>query len=335
MNKELNRIVDSKENVKKAGLLLTDVTNGGVKLPIEVADSFILKAIRQPNLLSLMRVERVRNPQTRFTKINHTPWVLYPKAEGTDATAGQTTKSTFEYVDILPQRMSAYTTISTEALEDNASGPGGLMRDAETQFIRRLNENILQYILEADTTFTDGDANKQATMRLTDGLIKLAANNPTTSLVNPVVDASGAFDATTPTIKNILKEMRKAMLPQYRSSVLTDYAYVMNDNDATDLRDIISKRQTILGDSFHNGVSNFQVDGIPVIGSSFIPQGTVLLTKPNNMIFAPHIYDMRMAKWYDPDLDINKLKVHLYMGFQWEELDAVVYQNLADNTPTP
>lgn len=331
MNKELDRIVD-KENVKKAGLLLTDVTSGGVALPIDVADSFILKAIREPNLLSLMRTVRVRTPETRITKIGMNDWVLYPKAEGTEPTSGQTSKATFQYVDILPKRISAHTNISMEALEDNASGPDGLMRDAETQFIRRLNENILQYTLQADTVAVDGDANKQATLRLADGFIKKAANNPTASLVNPTVDASGAFNPTTPTIKTILKEMRKAMLPEYRSGSLTQFAYVMNDNDVTDLRDVISDRQTNLGDSFHNGVSNFQVDGIPVIGSSFIPQGDVILTRPNNMIFAPHIYNMRMSNWYDPDLDINKLTVHLYMGFEWEELDAVVYQRLADNT---
>lgn len=332
MNKKLEQLIKTdKEILLKQGLLSTDGASAGVNLPLEVAQEMILKIIRQPNLLSLMRTEQVSSPTYRIPKITYNNWALYPKTENTAPTTAQYTKSAFEYVDIAPKRISAATFLTTEALEDINGGGSQLIANHETQFLRRVAENTLEYGLLGDTAFVDGaNADRQATMRLADGLIKQALNNPTAAQVDPystTVTQAQAFAGATPVIEDVLNAMAVAMPSEYITS-LQDMAFIMSKKNELKFKHVLSKRLTNLGDRFHGGLSTFEFEGIPVIGDTFIPDNVVLLTNPRNMIFAPSIYNMRVVTDYNAQLDRQEMYLHQYLDFAWEELNGVVYQSL-------
>ena len=205
---------------------------------------------------------------------------------------------------------------------------GALNADIETQLFRRVASNVSDVILNSDTAFTDADANKQAVLALQDGLIKQAANNPfdtTNGGTGAHIDPAGAAQ---PVNKDTLSEMYKGLPNQYKTDK-SQLAYVMSLNNEECLRNTVSDRQTELGDRFHNGASSFMIGGIPVVGDPHIPDNVVLLSNPRNMIFAPSIYDMRRVVDYEASTDTHELYIHLYFGFAWEELEAVVYQTVA------
>lgn len=319
--------VSSSENldrIVKDELALADVSAGGGILTEQKANSFILRAIQSSPLLNAMRTFTLNRPSASIPKLGMADWVLYNKAECTAPTAGQKTKAVMSEVTIDPKRISVSQCICNEVLEDNIRREA-LLADIETQLFRRVASNVSDVILNSDTANADPDANKQAVLALQDGLIKQAANNPFVAgnpgHVNP--ETAGA-----PVDKDTLSSMYKALPNQYKTDK-SQLAYVMSLNNEECLRNTVADRQTELGDRFHNGASSFMIGGIPVVGDPHIPDNVVLLSNPRNMIFAPSIYDMRRVVNYEAQTDSHELYIHLYFGFAWEELEAVVYQEVA------
>lgn len=326
----LDIIIKDKETLQKDGLLSTVGSAAGVNIPLEVKQDFISQLVLSPTLLSVVRTEVLNGPNFRIPKILFDDWVLYSKTENTAPTSTQYTKSSFGYVDLAPKDISAATFITHEAMRDINGGSALLVRKHEDLFYKKLSANILSNLLLADTAFVDANANKQAVMQKFDGWIKQAANNPTTAQVNPAgsVTLNAAFDKVTPVISDVLEAMLTSLSSEYFSAS-EDMAFMMSAKNLLRVRSTLRKRLTPLGDSYHNGRAPVALEGIPIIGDEFIPEGVILLANPKNMIFAPHVESMRFLTDYDKYLDRQNLFVHANYGLGWEELKGVVYQALS------
>ncbi|NQY58492.1 hypothetical protein [Cognatishimia sp.] len=332
MTKNLEKYT-GKQKSQKEGLLLTQAVSAGVDIPMEVAEELIEKMIARPTLFSLMEVYPVRNPkETRITKTLMQDWVLYVKDENTAPQESEYSKSNLSYIDIQPKKISAATYLTHEILTDIAVGGGKISRAHEKQLIQTLTNNWLDIAVNADPAFVDaGNAQRQEVMRLFNGFLLDAANNPKTELVNPVDDTTDPFNSTALKIFDILDEMQNT-LPNEYLQVSGDFAYIMNKKDYNRFRSAIRKdRQTAAGDIFLFGnVEAFNYNGIPVIGDVFIPENTILLTMPKNMMWCPRIGDgdMRIVKDYSARQDRYETYIHTEADITWQELDAVVYQQL-------
>jgi HK97 family phage major capsid protein len=326
----LDIIIKDKDTIKKDGLLSTVGAAAGVNIPLEVKQDFISQLVLSPTLLSVVRTEVLNGPNFRIPKILFDDWVLYAKTENTAPTSGQYSTSSFGYVDLSPKDISAATFITHEAMRDINGGSALLIQKHEDLFYKKLSANILSNLLLADTAFVDGNANKQAVMRKFDGWIKQAANNPVTAQVNPagLVTLNAAFDISDPVIEKVLEAMLTSLASEYFSAS-EDMAFIMSAKNLLRLRSALGKRLTPLGDTYHNGRAPVALNGIPVIGDEFIPEGVIILTNPKNMIFAPHTESMRFLTDYDKYLDRQNLFVHANYGLGWEELKGVVYQTLS------
>ena len=311
------------DRVLKDALELSDIEapKGGKLLP-EQASNFYRKMIEVANLIGAIRTQEINRPATSIPRIGMAPWVLYNKTECQGAQAGEDTKSDFDEVPIELKRLRVTQRVSTEVLEDNIERES-LMGTIESLLFERIASNVSDVVLNSDTTFTDANAAKQAVLSARDGLIKQAQAGA--GAVDPVAPIAPA--TTVPVDKDTLSGMFKAMPNAYKGNK-SSLRYVMSLNQEECLRNKIADRETGLGDAVLEG-DMVRVNGIEVVADAHVPDTVILLSNPMNMVFVPHVGNLKVVKHYDEETDCHNIHYHLNFGFAWEDLEGVVYQTVA------
>lgn len=307
---------DTEGRIKKADTLSAELANGGKLLPEEAAD-FLRKAVNNSPLLQAIRVERLTRPEMGIPKLAINSFIVKRHQEATELPVGDRSKVDLSQLDIPLIRERVQMDISLDVIEDNIEGEG-LLDTVEAHMFETLGANLDDILLTADTAnvdvrtglaFAAGEEVKQDR----DGLIKKAI-------------AGGQTLSATVTRDNLI-DLIKTVAPKYRRRMNGNRGgmmFVMNPDDALDLKKEFGNRETGIGDrSYLNGLSDFAIEGVPVLEDDNMPAGYVIYTSPLNVVWAASVHNMRVDKKFKPEEGVHKIITRLYYGFDFQEIEGV------------
>lgn len=314
--------------LQKADLALADLTSNGGVLNPEQGDSFVRKLIKTPTLMREIRVVTMNAPERKINKIGFGSRILRKAVQGTALTSGQRSKVTTEQISLTTKELIAEVRLPYDVMEDNIerasaannegsnSGPGGL-RDTIIQLIaERAASDLEEWIINADTAYTDADPDVQDFMSLTDGYLKRGS-----ALGNVVDFASGHMD------KKLFKKGVQAMPDQYLRNRAAMKHYVSVDQEV-EYQDSLANRGTAMGDAKIATNAPAFAYGATVNAVSFMPDADGLFVDPRNLIMG---FWRSISLEYDKDITTRVYIIVLTcrVGLQVEETQAMVrYKNI-------
>lgn len=309
--------------LRKADTLSVELASGGKLLP-EEANDFLRKAVNNSPLLQVIRVEKISRPEMGIPKLAINGFIVKRHTEAVELTLANRSKVDLSQLDIPLIRERVQMDVSLDVIEDNIEGEG-ILDTIEAHMFETLGANLDDILLTADTAnidvrtglaFAAGEAVKQDR----DGLIKkaVAGGNVTTGAVTR--------DKLIDLIKTVEPKYRRRMNGQKGGMM-----FIMNPDDVIELKRAFGDRETIAGDkSYLNGLSNFAIEGVPVLEDDNMPAGYVIYTSPLNVVWAASTHNMRVDKVWEAAEGIHKVITRLYYGFDFQEIEGVGIL-----TPTP
>jgi HK97 family phage major capsid protein len=304
------------ELLQKADTLSVELANGGKLLPVEASD-FLRKAVNNSPLLQAIRVEKISRPEMGIPKLAINQFIVKRHIEATELTVGNRSKVDLSQLDIPLIRERVQMDISLDVIEDNIEGEG-ILDTLEAHMFETLGANLDDILLTADVAnvdvrtglaFAAGEEVKQDR----DGLIKKAIAGGQT------VAGAVTRDKLIDLIKTVAPKYRRRMNGQKGGMM-----FVMNPDDVLELKRAFGDRETIAGDkSYLNGLSNFAIEGVPVLEDDNMPAGYVIYTSPLNVVWAASTHNMRVDKKFEPAEGVHKIITRLYYGFDYQEIEGV------------
>lgn len=305
------------ELLKKSDTLRAELADGGLLLPEEAAD-FLRKAINNSALLQAIRVHKLSRPSMGIPKLTINQFILKPHTEYTELVIGDRSSVDLSQLDIVLIREKVQMDVSLDILEDNIEGEG-MLQTIEDHMFETLSANLDDVLLTSSTdnqdirnsnaAFAAGEQVKVAR----DGLIKKAI-------------AGGQIKTGAVTRANLI-DLIKQVSPKYRRRMNANQGgmmFVMNPDDVLDLKKAFGDRETLRADtSYLDGLSNFAMEGVPVLEDDNMPVGYVLYTNPKNVVWAASVHNMRVDKVFKAELGVFKVITRLYYGFDFQEIEGV------------
>jgi len=271
--------------LRKADLVVADLTANGGLLNPEQASRFIRKLIVQPTILTEARVVEMNAPVRNIDKVGFGSRILRKGASGTALTSAQRSKVTTEQIVLTTSEVIAEVRIPYDVMEDNIeratvasnepsnAGPGAFRNTVIDLIAERAAKDLEELALLADVDFTDPDADTQAFLSMFDGWIATAENAGNTA------DQAGAAIS-----KAVFKSGMKTLPDQYLRVRSAMRHYVSVDNEI-EYRDTLANRGTALGDAMTTGERDAFAYGAPVKAVSHMPEAKGLFTDPRNLLF--------------------------------------------------
>lgn len=313
--------MDNQELIKKADLVLADLTTAG-RLNPEQTDRFIRTLIDQPTILNVCRTVAMKSYQMKINKLGFGSRILNAGAnvlgvtgglgEATALAVGQRAKPDLGKVQLDTSEVIAEVRIPYDVIEDNVeggnvatplqTGAGGMHQTIVDLIAERAALDLEELAIKADTGSAD------TYLAIQNGFLKLSTAN--------VVNVGGAFD------KNAGKAALKTMPTRYLRNRSALQHFVSVDNE-TEIRDQYGSRQTALGDQQVQGVLPVYLFGSKVSPVALMPGDTGLLTDPMNLIFG---IQRNIQIEYNKDIRTREFIIVLTarVAFQIEEVNAVV-----------
>jgi hypothetical protein len=271
--------------IRKADMVVSDLTSNGGYLNPEQSNAFIRKLLAAPTMLAQVRRVTMASPIRKINKISFASRILQPGAGGTGVTTlgtgDTTTRSapTTEQIILQTHEVIAIVYLPYDVIEDNIEGgnvgtfneggnppmAGGFRDTIVTLIAERTAIDLEEQGLQGDTNSSD------PYLRQTDGFLKLIQSN--------IVDAGGDTISRT-----ILKNGMKTLPSQYRRN-RASLSHFLSTEQEIDYRDTIANRETSLGDAQLQSTAPVYAAGSPVQGVPLMPGSTGFLTNPLNLIF--------------------------------------------------
>lgn len=308
------------EMLQKADTLSIELAAGGKLLPEEAKD-FLRKAVNESALLKTIRVETITRPEMGIPKLAINQFIVKRHLEAQELPVGDRSKVDLSQLDIPLIRERVQMDISLDVVEDNIEGEG-ILDTVETHMFETLGANLSDILLTADTANADirnGGAAFAAGEEVKsdrDGLIKkaVAGGNVLAAPVGGIIR-----DNLISLIKTVEPKYRRRMNGQ-RGGMM----FVMNPDDALDLKASFGNRETGVGDkAYLDGLSNFTIEGVPVLEDDNMPAGYVIYTSPLNIVWVASVHNMRVDKKFKPEEGVHKIITRLYYGFDFQEIEGV------------
>lgn len=332
--------MNSRELLRKADMVLADLSNGGL-LEDGQAASFVRKLITPSALLSRVRTVEMMEQTRQINKIGFGSRIMRAAVSGTAlvgtytaATAGTgRSKPTTEQILLETDEMIAEVLLPYDVIEDNiergnvaAGGPtgvdgpqaGGIQATIISLIAERASTDLEEYCLLADTV----QAGTDAYLAMTNGWIKLIETS------GNVVDNGGVEQYLS---KTTFKRGLMAMPDQYLRN-RADMRHLVSVDNEIEYRDSLAGRETALGDKMINDSGPVFGYGVPVDPVPLMPTDKGLFTNPLNLILG---VQRKVTFEYDKDISarVFKIVVTCRVAVQVEETDAaVVYTEIKDPT---
>jgi hypothetical protein len=272
------------ELIRKADLVISDLTSNGGTLNPEQSNAFIRKMLVAPTLLAQVRRVTMSAPIRKINKISFANRILQAGTGGTGPittalASSQRSKATTEQISLLTHEVIAEIRLPYDVIEDNIEGgnvgtfneggnppmAGGFRDTIVTLIAERVAIDLEELAIQGDTSSAD------SYLALTNGYLKLIQSN--------IVDAGGQQINRT-----ILKNAMKTLPSQYRRNRAALGHFVSTEQEI-EYRDTIANRETSMGDSQLQSTSQVYAAGSPVVGVPLMPGSSGILTNPMNLIF--------------------------------------------------
>ena len=270
--------------IRKADLVISDLTANGGYLNPEQSNAFIRKLLVAPTMLAQVRRVTMSAPIRKINKISFASRILNAGSGGSGAyptalTCGQRAAATTEQIQLQTHEVIAEIHLPYDVIEDNIEGgnvgtfneggnppmAGGFRDTIVTLIAERVAIDLEEQALNGDTNSSD------PYLAQTNGYLKLIQSN--------VVDAGNQQINRT-----ILKNAMKTLPSQYRRNRAA-LAHFVSTEQEIEYRDTLANRETSLGDSQLQSTAPVYAAGAPVVGVPLMPGSSGILTNPLNLIF--------------------------------------------------
>lgn len=272
------------ELIRKADLVISDLTSNGGYLNPEQSNAFIRKLLVAPTLLAQVRRVTMSAPIRKINKISFASRILNAGTGGTGGNtvalgSNQRAKPTTEQIQLQTHEVIAEIHLPYDVIEDNIEGgnigtyneggnpqmAGGFRDTIVSLIAERVAIDLEEQALLGDTSSGD------AFLAQANGYLKLIQSN--------VVDAGNQQINRT-----ILKNAMKTLPSQYRRNRGALGHFVSTEQEI-EYRDTLASRETSLGDAQLQSTAPVYAAGSPVVGVPLMPGSQGLLTNPLNLIF--------------------------------------------------
>lgn len=323
--------MNNAELIRKADLVINDLTSNGGYLNPEQSNAFIRKLLVAPTMLAQVRRVTMSAPIRKINKISFASRILNAGTGG-QSVSGQTTaalgssqrgKPTTEQIQLQTHEVIAEVHLPYDVIEDNIEGgnigtfneggnppmAGGFRDTIVTLIAERVAIDLEEQAIQGDTSSGD------SYLAQTDGFLKLIQSN--------IVDLDGQ-----PISRTALKNGMKTLPSQYRRNRASLGHFVSTEQEI-EYRDTLANRETSLGDGLLQSTAPVFAAGAPVVGVPLMPGDTGFVTNPLNLIFGVQ-RDIMM----ETDKDIRARQYIIVVTARVavqieEELAAVKYINMA------
>lgn len=272
------------ELIRKADIVISDLTSNGGYLNPEQSNAFIRKLLVAPTLLAQVRRVTMSAPIRKINKISFSSRILNAGNGGTGAyptvlASGQRAKPTTEQIQLQTHEVVAEIHLPYDVIEDNIEGgnvgtfneggnppmAGGFRDTVVSLIAERVAIDLEEQALNGDTSSAD------SFLAQTNGYLKLIQSN--------VVDAGGQQINRT-----VLKNAMKTLPSQYRRNRAA-LQHMVSTEQEIEYRDTLAARETSMGDAQLQSTAPVYAAGSPVVGVPLMPGSQGILTNPLNMIF--------------------------------------------------
>lgn len=255
--------------LQKADLAINDLTVNGGYLKPEVSDRFLRTVEEQPTLINIVRTVRMNSPQMEINKVGFGSRILRAATENTALPENQRAKPDFSTLSLSSKEVIAEVRIPYGVLEDNIER-GNFENTLLTLIGERAALDLEELLIQGDTALSGSDPY----LGLENGILKRMTSN--------VVDAD---DDTLSINSAAFSVALKQLAPKYRRNKASMKFFTTHDIDQ-DYRELVAARQTALGDAAVQGINgNMRVHGVEIVPVALMPDKTVVLANPQNMIF--------------------------------------------------
>jgi len=272
------------ELIRKADLVISDLTSNGGYLNPEQSNAFIRKLLVAPTMLAQVRRVTMSAPVRKINKISFATRILNAGTGGTGPittalASSARAKPTTEQITLTTHEVIAEVHLPYDVIEDNIEGgnigtfneggnppmAGGFRDTIVTLIAERVAIDLEEQFILGDTTSGD------AYLAQTNGILKLISSN--------IVDAGGQ-----PINRTVLKNAMKTLPSQYRRNRAALSHFVSTEQEI-EYRDTLAARETSLGDAQLQSTAPVYAAGAPVTGVPLMPGSSGVLTNPLNLIF--------------------------------------------------
>lgn len=237
-------MTDNVKLIQKADLAVSDLVSDGGYLKDEETDRFIRLAIKQGDLLPLVKVIPMASHTKEFAKTRITQRALRPSTSKTPlAAAADRTAPELSKFSVTAKLYKAEVHLDDETLEDQIEG-SAFKDTILSMFTEKIGVDVDDVLINGDTASGD------ATLATQDGVLKRITAN--------IVDAAGG-DLT----KTVLQGMIKAMPQEFAR--FERMKFFTSRNARLDYNDSLTVRETALGDNQIVGPGGAAYHGIPVV----------------------------------------------------------------------
>lgn len=310
-------MASNEQIVKKADLVMADLTSGGGKMNAEQSNAFYRKLIDAPTMLSAMRHVRMKSDVKEVNKIGLGRGVLRPAVENTGLPEADRVQPTFETIQLVAKKLIAEVRIPYDVIED-AIENGSI--DGDTENATDVRATIVEMLANSvaadleDLALNGDTAGAPGLLAVTDGFLKRT--------VSHIVDnASGGPD-------NDMFANGLISMPSKYHRAMAQFKHYVNNTVGLRYLQSLTARQTALGDASITGSFTPYGAGIPLSYVPLMPTASGLLTVANNLLFGIH-RDVTLE--YERMISEQQFKivVSCRVDFQIEEEDAIVkYVNI-------
>jgi len=272
------------EMIRKADLVISELTSTGGYLNPEQSNAFIRKLLVAPTMLAQVRRVTMSAPIRKINKISFASRILNAGSGGTGPmtvplASNQRAAATTEQITLQTHEVIAEIRLPYDVIEDNIEGgnvgtfneggnppmAGGFRDTIVTLIAERVAIDLEEQALNGDTSSAD------PYLAQTNGYLKLIQSN--------IVDAGNQQINRT-----ILKNAMKTLPSQYRRNRAA-LAHFVSTEQEIEYRDTLAARETSLGDAQLQSTAPVFAAGAPVVGVPLMPGSSGILTNPLNLIF--------------------------------------------------
>lgn len=315
------------ELIRKADIVINELTSTGGYLNPEQSNAFIRKLLVAPTMLAQVRRVTMSAPIRKINKISFATRILNAGTGGTGPyptalTSSQRAAPTTEQIQLQTHEVIAEVHLPYDVIEDNIEGgnvgtfneggnppmAGGFRDTIVSLIAERVAIDLEEQALNGDTSSSD------SYLAQCNGYLKLIQSN--------IVDAGNQQISRT-----ILKNGMKTLPSQYRRNRAA-LSHFLSTEQEIEYRDTLAARETSMGDGLLQSTAPVYGAGSPVTGVPLMPGSSGILTNPLNLIFGVQ-RDIMMETDKIITQRVYVIVVTARVAIQVEEeLACVKYQNL-------
>jgi hypothetical protein len=287
----------------KADMSVQQMLTDGGYLEAEQSDTFIQTVQDQPTLINSVRVVKMRAKKRKIDKVGFGSRILRAAPESGEALeATDRSRPDFGQIELDTKEILAEIQIPYDVLEDNIEG-ANFQGTLLSMIGARASIDLDELLILGDTTSAD------TYLALTDGLNKQITSHTADAGANPLG-------------KVVFTAALKLMPFKYRRNPAA-LRWYCSGNQEINYRNEIWERATPIGDRIIEGTTPVYAYGIPVMPTVWMPDATMVLTFPKNIVMGIH-RDIMVETAKDIRRRVLVVVLTMRVDYKLEEEDATV-----------